>query len=168
METPTTTVETPTITAPTSNENPTNLDKVIAETQAEINNQEEVKEKKSRKPRAKKELTPVQMQQVSAQQYKEVMGGLIGFTGIYLSRVTKWDGFKLSNEETELLATQASDLAVEFMPQVQSKYVKIGAFSMTLIAVFGMRYMEFQEIHKLRVAESPNAGDTSNHEVQTN
>jgi len=149
-------------------EAPTNLDSVLAETQAEINSNETKEETKTRKARKKKELEPVKSVQVSAAQYKEVMAGLIGFTGIYLAKTAKWDGFKLSNEETEILAMQASDLAVEFMPQVQSKYVKIGAFSMTLIAVFGMRYMEFQEFHKMRVANNPNVGDTVNNEIQTN
>jgi len=153
---------------PTTENNPTELDKVIAETQAEISDKENKEETKQKRTRKKKELEPVKMQQVSAAQYKDVMGGLIQFTGIYLSRATKWDGFQLSKDETDLLAMQASDLAVEFMPAVQSKYVKVGAFSMTLIAVFGMRYMEFQEIHKNRVANNPNSGDTVNNEIQTN
>lgn len=162
------TTETPTTMTPTMENNPSDLDKVIAETQAEISSNEIKEETKQKRTRKKKDLEPVKMQQVSAAQYKDVMGGLIQFTGIYLSRATKWDGFQLSKDETDLLAMQASELAVEFMPSVQSKYVKVGAFSMTLIAVFGMRYMEFQEIHKNRVATNSNSGDTVSNEIQTN
>lgn len=164
----TTTVETPTMTPTTTENNPSDLDKVIADTQAEISSNEVKEENKTKRTRKKKDLEPVKMQQVSASQYKEVMGGLIQFTGIYLSRATKWEGFQLSKDETDLLAMQASELAVDFMPAVQSKYVKVGAFSMTLIAVFGMRYMEFQEIHKNRVATNTNSSDTINNEIQTN
>lgn len=155
-------------TTPTTENNPSDLDKVIADTQAEISSNEVKEENKTKRTRKKKDLEPVKMQQVSASQYKDVMGGLIQFTGIYLSRATKWEGFQLTKDETDLLAMQASDLAVEFMPAVQSKYVKVGAFSMTLIAVFGMRYMEFQEIHKNRVANNSNVSDTVNNEIQTN
>ena len=165
METTTPTMET---TNPTTENNPSDLDKVIADTQAEISSNEVKEENKTKRTRKKKDLEPVKMQQVSASQYKEVMGGLIQFTGIYLSRATKWEGFQLTKDETDLLAMQASELAVDFMPAVQSKYVKVGAFSMTLIAVFGMRYMEFQEIHKNRVANNSHVGDTVNNEIQTN
>ena len=165
METTTPTMET---TNPTTENNPSDLDKVIADTQAEISSNEVKEENKTKRTRKKKDLEPVKMQQVSASQYKEVMGGLIQFTGIYLSRATKWEGFQLTKDETDLLAMQASELAVDFMPAVQSKYVKVGAFSMTLIAVFGMRYMEFQEIHKNRVATNTNSSDTINNEIQTN
>jgi len=156
------------MTPTTTENNPSDLDKVIADTQAEISSNEVKEENKTKRTRKKKDLEPVKMQQVSASQYKEVMGGLIQFTGIYLSRATKWEGFQLTKDETDLLAMQASDLAVEFMPAVQSKYVKVGAFSMTLIAVFGMRYMEFQEVHKNRVANNENVGDNVTNEVQTN
>lgn len=146
-----------------------NLDKVISETQNEIaNNELKLEAKKTRTRKKKETLEPVKMQTVSADQHKAVMGGLLEFTGIYLSKVSKWEGFQLSKEETEILAVQASDLAVEFMPQVQSKYVKVGAFSATLIAVFGMRYMQFQEIHAQRLAESKPVSENIPHEVQTN
>ena len=155
-------------TTTTEQVNPSNLDKIISDTQAEIASNEVKEETKTKRGRKKKDLETVKVQNVSSEQYKQVMAGLIQFTGIYLSKVSKWDGFQLSNEETELLSMQASDLAVEFMPQVQSKYVKVGAFSMTLIAVFGMRYMEFQEIHKTRVANKETPSNNMTNEIQTN
>ena len=175
---PTTTEKTETITTPTTitnNETPTvlsepsSLDKVIEETKNEINNHEEVKEKERGGGRKKKDLTiQPKMQTINPMQYKEALSAILSFSGVYLAKVSKWEGFELSKEEVELLATQGSDIAVEFMPAVESKYVKLGAFALTITAVYGMRYMEFKDIHAQRLANKPPMSETGSNEIQTN
>lgn len=67
------------------------------------------------------------------------------FVGQILSRVLEFKDFLLSNEEKELLASQGDEVAQDFFPQAESKWVKLFMFIMSLISVFGIRIYKYIE-----------------------
>lgn len=86
---------------------------------------------------------------VSPDQYKTQIGSLLRFAGEFLATGSKFDGFRLTNEEVDLLATQGSDVASEFMPAIDSKYAKLGLFTVSAVSIYGIKYYTFLEMQKI-------------------
>lgn len=83
--------------------------------------------------------------------YKTMLAGLIRFSGEFLATGTKFEGFKMTDQEVDLLSTQGSDVAAEFMPVIDSKYAKLGMFTMSAVSIYGIKYYTFMEVERIKI-----------------
>jgi hypothetical protein len=124
----------------------TDLEKVLQDSKVSL--ETEIKEKKRGRPKgsttAASTIKPTQTK-VSPETYKQMLAAVIGFTGEFLATGSKFEGFKFSPQEIELLSTQGSEVCAEFLPQIDSKYVKLGAFTLSVVSIYGMKYYAYNE-----------------------
>lgn len=67
---------------------------------------------------------------------------LFTFIGKTLAVTLSFKRYELSDNESEMLATQADSVIIEFAPQIENKYAKLGIFITSLIGIFGTRFFE--------------------------
>lgn len=151
----------------TNNETPiSNLDKIIEDTKTDLVTINDDKKSKKRGRPSKNEnvnaLTQVATK-INPQEYEAGIKSLLIFTGMFLATGFKFEGFKLSDEEASMLAKQGAEVVVEFSPQLNSKYVKLGAFAVALGGVFGMRAMAYSEF--IKIENSRKLNDNKKNEV---
>lgn len=150
----------------TTTQQPSDLDKLINETKSELNNIEDKKTKKRGRPNKNLEASPLVnvATRINPQEYEAGIKSLLVFTGMFLATGFKFEGFKLTDDEATMLAKQGAECVVEFSPQLNSKYVKLGAFTIALGGVFGMRAMAYNEYLKM-LENQKKVADNSKHEV---
>lgn len=145
------------------------LDKVISDSKNDLNNLEQDKIKKRGRPK-KDDVTLNQLKPIIKQDpkvYQASLKSLFLFSGVFLATGFKFKGFEISEAEAEQLAIAGSEVAVEFAPQLDSKWTKIGAFMICACSVYGIRVYSYTEYQKA-LALSENKPDTQNNEVSTN
>lgn len=145
---------------------PSDLDNIINATKSELNNIDNNKTKKRGRPNKNLEASPLVnvATRINPQEYEAGIKSLLIFTGMFLATGFKFEGFKLSDEEATMLAKQGAECVVEFSPQLNSKYVKLGAFTIALGGVFGMRAMAYSEYVKM-LDNQKKVADNSKNEV---
>jgi hypothetical protein len=131
------------------------LDKVLEESKKtlEVTTQEKKGRGRPKKDPQASPLSSSPMMKMNNDQYKTMLAGLIKFSGEFLATGSKFEGFKLTDQEVDLLATQGSEVAAEFIPAVDSKYVKLGMFTVSAVSIYGIKYYTFMEIQKIKIAE---------------
>lgn len=70
---------------------------------------------------------------------------LFEFLGKTLAITLSFKKFEISDPESDLLASQADEVIVEFAPQIENKWAKLGVFITSILAIFGKRYFEFEK-----------------------
>ena len=145
---------------------PSDLDNIINATKSELNNIDNNKTKKRGRPSKNNEVSPIVnvATKINPQEYEAGIKSLLIFTGMFLATGFKFEGFKLSDEEATMLAKQGAECVVEFSPQLNSKYVKLGAFTIALGGVFGMRALAYSEYVKM-LDNQKKVADNSKNEV---
>lgn len=137
------------------------LNKVISESRNEIHSaNEQVLAKKRGRPsgtvKGKSIAPPLSLsspnnptatsQAMSVDGYKAMLGGIINLLGMYLNKSSETECFTLTKEEMELITSQGAECMIEFVPTVDSKYLKLAGFSLVVVSVYGMRYNNFVSI----------------------
>lgn len=150
----------------------TNIDKVIEETQNDIKLNEESKNKKRGRPSKKDQKDQPQKilsqptsneQKMSVDVYKQMLTGVITLSSVYLNKASESEIFTLSKEEMELVTQSGADCLMEFVPSVNSKYMKLAGFGLVLASVYGVRYYQFEEVlkQKKKLREVKNETETN-------
>lgn len=77
------------------------------------------------------------------------------FIGKTLAVTLSFKRYELSDNESELLANQADSVIIEFAPNIENKYAKLGIFITSLIAIFGSRFFEHnKELNSKKVKKN--------------
>lgn len=151
----------------------TNIDKVIEETHNEIKLNEETKLKKRGRPSKKENNDKKDQkltnsvnsneQKMSIEVYKQMLAGVITLSSVYLNKASESEIFTLTKEEMELVTTSGADCLMEFVPSVNSKYMKVAGFGLVLASVYGVRYYQFEESlkQKKKLKEVKNETETN-------
>ena len=116
---------------------------MINQTKTELHDELNPPNKRGRKKKLETISQPVKV--LTASEYSQMIGPVIAFSGSYMATAAKWDGFKFSDEETNMLAAQAGEVAVELAPAIATREGKIIAFSLTAICIVGMKYMAYKD-----------------------
>lgn len=115
--------------------------------QSKNNIESETQEKKGRgRPKGTRKTkipNEVKQETVDPLKYKTALAAVIRFTGEFLASGAKFEGFKFSEDEVEMLAVQGSDVAVEFVPYLDSKWVKLGVFATCTASIYGLKYQAY-------------------------
>ena len=88
------------------------------------------------------------------------------FIGKSLSTTLKYKDFELEKNEAELLGEQADQVVIEFFPQINNRYAKLGIFLTSLISIFGKKYFgyasEMEKQEKIKKAKKENETSKEN------
>lgn len=76
-------------------------------------------------------------------QFTSTFKTLFSFLGKTFAVTLHYPKFELEDHESQLLGEQADGVLVEFAPQVNNKYGKLSIFVVSLLTIFGGRYMNF-------------------------
>lgn len=129
------------------------LAKTLNDSAQEINShvQEQV-EKKKRGPKGprknKPETRSLEAQAVaiklSKEQYAQALAGVFQISGMFMVKATKFEGFALDAEEIQSLSLQGAEVCDLCMPSIDPKTLAIGGFALSVVGVYGMKYMAFK------------------------
>ena len=70
---------------------------------------------------------------------------IFDFIGKTLAITLTFKRFEIDEQESELLSNQADEVVSEFVPEVHNKWAKLGIFLVSLITIFGRRFLEYEK-----------------------
>lgn len=125
-----------------------NLSEKINQTTTEFSEAlDDKKPKKRGRPRVNQEdkIQKLESEQINrSKQYEKMVGSFFDLMGNYLSTATGHEGFKLKPDEKQVLAEQGAEVMIEFAPMMNSKYVKLGLFTTTMVSIYGVKVYSYQ------------------------
>ena len=127
---------------------------IIQESKERLNDTEQIAPKKRGRGRpagTTNKTETVQPQAINQAPPPNITPALKHFTilaGNMIAARTKNDLWKISEDEANTIAEQGNVCAQEFAPMIDSKYMKLGAFTLSVGMVFGLRYYTYTEIIK--------------------
>ena len=131
----------------------TDINKVLSDSANTINTEVEAKLAKKRGPkgpRTQKQTAQPQpaagtMVKLSKDQWTQTLAGAFAISGFYLTKATGFEGWTLSQEELQAVSMQGAEVADAFVPQINSKWVALGGFTLAVASVYGMKFMQYNE-----------------------
>lgn len=81
---------------------------------------------------------------------------IFNFSGDALAGVTEFEAWKLDEGEAVMLAEQADQVTMELFPQITGKLAKILIFAVSIIGVFGTRWIKY-EAHRAKLRREENS-----------
>ena len=137
-----------------TSQNSETLNQVLSESNKVISGKIEEKERKRRgrqpgstvkKKEVSQEVPNQYLVKYDKNQYKMALAGVFTLSGMFLAKATNFPGFALSPEETDALATQGGEACEVMFPQVDTRYVAVGGFALSIIAVYGLKVHQYNE-----------------------
>lgn len=97
---------------------------------------------------------------------KVTFKSLFDFSGKTLAVVCSFKDFELSEPESDTLAEQTDQVLIEFFPNIQNRWVKLGALVVSLLGIFGKKYFSYEKEKDKKIREVEKT--TENHKEQNN
>jgi hypothetical protein len=136
------------------------LDNLINSAESEIAETLD-KPKRAYKKREKLNDDQIEKQKKAEQEYyTKLMRNILKFSGDFLASGSKFDGFKMSNDELDMLGMQGGEIMQEFAPVMNHKYVKLSVFTGSLLFVYSGKYISYRQHLIKQIGESENESTT--------